>query len=245
MPPDIFTWKMSAVEDKNSVDMLRTQVIRAFLGKKDFPVINIIQLLPLQTDQAGDIAGRGSFTFGNGKFSNIAADKLWVQFTDPVLKQFSVTIPAKWTGAISVTDQTLKITFDNPPLIQMPQLVTMGVGRSMYQTYLSLQVSPSSAVSLLQDSVNENKQTQIQVALQAGGAHIRRASMTYLMLTDFSDFCGGNPNDNNWYVFKGNDGLCVVHHGDVIEGGQLYYTKVFGPNSKAACDQYWNTCGVH
>lgn len=246
MAPDTFTWKMSAASDKNSVDALRNKIIQAYSGKHPFPLVNIIQLLPLQTDQAGDVAARGSFTFTDGRFSNISTDTTWIQFTDPVLKQFSSTIPAKWSGSISVSGDTLKIGFDDPPLIQMPQLVKMGVGRSMYQKYLSLSVSPTFAISMMQDTADNNKLTEIQVSLTAShavAAHIRRASAAYLMLTDFSDLCGGDPNDNNWYVLKGNDGLCIVHHGTVVEGGQVYYVRVYGPASKADCDRFWATCG--
>lgn len=246
MAPDIFTWKMSAATDKNAVDSLRTRIIQAYLGKHPFPLAIIMQLLPLQTDQAGDAARRGSFTFTNGKFSNISDESLWIQFTDPVLKQFSATIPATWTGSISISGETLKISFDKPPLVQLPQLVQMGVGRSMYQNYLSLQVSPTMAISILQDTVNTAKETEIQVSLVSGGtvsAQLHRASMAYLTVTDVSGWCGGNPNDNNWYVLKGNDGLCIVHQGTVVEGGQIYYTVVYGPASKADCDKFWNTCG--
>src|SRR5436305_187078 len=109
---NIFHWKMSAVSDRVAVDRLRKDLIAAAQSHKDFPISEIVNLLPLKTDQTDDMIARGMIKFSGNKFSNTAQDDLWVEFQDPVLRKFSATVPANWTGTFKISGETLEVTFD-------------------------------------------------------------------------------------------------------------------------------------
>ena len=241
MNRDVFRWQMTAYQDKPSVDSLRLDIIEAYTKQQAFPVELILALLPLQTAQTADAAARGSFTFSGSKFANVVDDETWIEFEDPVLKTFSATVPAEWTGSVTVTGNDLRVEFDRPIELDIPRLAELGVDRSRFQQYQAAEVSPSLAISYLRESIGEGRETWVEVELEPTALVTRSAALEIQSSSVFraSNNCDtSNPNDPNWYVYQRQGGLCIVHHGTIVVGGQVAYVYKFGPATQAQCSAW-------
>jgi hypothetical protein len=129
--------------------------------------------------------------------------------------------------------------------------------RSMYQRVQSIRIDAEVAVTRLVDELNGNKITLIAVHLVPGfrlllgpeessspdaqGTAGLRYSRAAFDLGDICDDISGG--DDNWYVYRRRrDGICVVHQGSTIEGGDLAWERFFGPGTKEEADRAWSRC---
>jgi len=171
-----------------------------------------------------------------------------MEFDDPVLQTFNVTLPKVWQGSLSILGSELNVDF-NPLLeLEIPRLAQLGVGRSSFQKLASIRVNTQVSVTVLKESGAGFRETWIEAVLMDGQRIAITAGEKVQKYTAFDSSSSCPPNDQNnanWYVYRrSRDGICVVHEGEMIIGGQIAYEYKFGPNTKDACDNYYNTnCG--
>jgi hypothetical protein len=256
MTTDIYQWKMSARPHKDSIIALKKEIADAHSSQAQFPISLIVDLLPLQTNQSEEMISRGNFTITQDDFLNEADDELWMEFYDPVIEDFFATIPAFWKGTLKNENNIITILFDEPLELELPKVTQLGVDRSAYQLLKSIQVSTVASISKFIDSNDEDKETwilaefgdseEVDLAtfdLHAVGKDTESFGARMVNpLVAFADGenesnCGSDPNEPVWYVYKRGQ-LCIVHHGTMY--GSNGYTVVYGPDTKAACDNWVN-----
>lgn len=253
---DVFSWYMSAAPHRASVEAVRNEIVDSHAASRPLPVGLILDLLPLKTDQGAEIAARGMFEWDGDQFSNQAAEDLFVEFEDPVLKTFSITIPAEWSGTLSLSGDELTLTFEAPLTITIPELANQGVNRSALQNVSLIRLDPSASNTRFVDALEVTRITWIVASLDPAVSFMSAAalesftsgedevtettrSLRYYRMFSTSNNCGeGDPDNPNWYVYERNGGMCVVHYGEIIYGGELAYRYRFGPATKDKCDRY-------
>ncbi len=247
---------MSAKPHRDSILALTQEIAEAHKNQTSFPISLITDLLPLQTDQAVEVGARGTFTFNQDEFINEADSELWIEFYDPVMEEFSTTLPAIWKGHLKNENSVLTIIFDEPLELEIPRITSLGIDRSAYQLLESIQVSSVASISKLKDANDEEKEIWIQADIEdnlESGIELfplhkvgdstetfgERMMNPIIALTkdENSSSCGPDANDPEWYVYKRSQ-LCITHHG--IMYGSNGYTKEYGPSTKADCDNWIN-----
>lgn len=257
MPKEIYTWRMSASMHAPSIRSLAEEIIEANTSQTPLPVEVILDLLPLQTNQDQRIRERGEFVVTGNHFENIADSELFVEFYDPVIEDFNLTLPEVWKGKVLVSGDEVDIVFENPLEINIPKISEIGVDRSSFQLLVSLHVTKSAAVSKYLDDTDSDKETWVVAELSEldddedespalipeDGVAVTQAFSSsevnpmFAMASGSSGSCGGGDSDPDWYVYRKNGGLCLVHKG-IIVGGSLHYTEIYGPDFKTNCDKY-------
>lgn len=257
---EIYSWRMSARMHEPSIRSLVEEIIEAHTTQTPLPVEIILDLLPLQTNQDQEIRARGTFTINGDDFQNTADDDLYIEFYDPVIEDFNLTLPAVWKGTVKVSGNDIDLDFEQPLEINMPKIAQIGVDRSSFQLLKSLHVTKQAAVSKYVDLVDNEKETwvvaelsdrvdeeDIPILTPEDGAQVTEVlmgskinSMFATMASGSSGSCGGDEQGTDWYVYRKRGGLCIVHQG-IILGGSLHYTTKFGPDTKSNCDAYFLT----
>lgn len=240
---DVFHWKMSAAPHKESVDSLRIEIIHAYQNQLPVPISLIFALLPLDTDQADEAQARGNFEFDGDLFRNEAANPLWIEFRDPVLKTFNMTIPEIWGGTIQLVGEKLTIRFDPAIEWEIPRLTELGVDRTAFQIFESIEADPQVSITILRDKGSPSKETWIEARLDPSVPFRLEAdsSVSSIVTFDTAEECShGDPEEPNWYVYRRRDQLCIVHYGTIAIGGQLQYQYRFGPAKKSECERWRN-----
>lgn len=258
MAKDIYHWTMSARAHRDSIQALISEILEAWENQENLAVSIITDLLPLQTNQASEINARGTFMFSENDFVNESDSDLWIEFFDPVIEEFYTTLPATWNGALSYEEGVLTITFKSLIEMEVPRISSMGINRSAFQIVESIQVSQTTSITKLIDSTDSGKETWIQADMDAApivslkgfklyeldqGTEVlsaRQANpIAALIAKENEEGCGPAPDDPEWYVYRRNSGhYCIVHHGIMI--GSNGYTKRYGPDTKAGCDNWVN-----
>ncbi len=253
---DIFSWYMSAALHRDSVEALRREILESYQNQSPLPVGLILQLLPLQTPNEEEISMRGSFEWQGETFTNGASAETWVEFSDPVLGNFSSTIPPTWRGTIDVRDGEITLNFIDALKVSIPEIANQGINRSIQQRFDQAVLTAAFSRSRFVDVSDENKISLIVATLdptvdlksgQALGveneAHIADSARDlefYRAISTGSSCGGGDPDEPNWYVYRRvNDGLCIIHYGRINVGGVVAYVYEYGPDTKAACDRFW------
>lgn len=240
-PLDIFHWRMSAAQHKSAVDQLRREIILAHRHQTPLPVSLVVQLLPLRSEQLAEAAARGSFTFTDDTWSNEAMDELWMEFEDSVLQTFNTTIPRVWSGRVSINGEQLTIHFDSVLEIEIPRLSEMGVGRSSFQIMVSVDVDTDISLTILREVGQTGRDTWIEAKLNESTMRMYAApkEVTRYSAFDTEDSCAQDENERDWYVYRRlSAGLCFVHKGTIILGGEVAYERLFGPGTKAEADAF-------
>ena len=236
-------WRMSAIEHRSVVRAFRQDIIKHVQSGTAFPVGEIVDLLPIQTDQADDLRARGDFVITGGQFVNAAAQSLDVTINDPAMGMYTLTIPKKWAGTATINGEEVTLKFDGGIKAEIPRLRDLGVRRSEFQTFVEIQCDAKLSTSRFVDTVDTNLVTLVEVTV--GSATVSKRDYKTagnLVVFDSSVQCAsGDPGAQDWYVIvRKNDGLCFVHEGTVVEGGMVAYDTRFGPSTEAACDDYEN-----
>ncbi len=245
MSKDVFVWRMSAVDHRSAVLAFRQEIVEHHRAQSPFPISLITALLPIKSDQIDVLNDRGEFDIKGDRFTNAYSEETVVTIDDPTMKQYDIVIPETWKGEISVNGDDIKIIFDPQIELHVPRLSELGVGRSEFQLYASIEGDEKLTASRLIDKTDPSKETIIEVELENNAPSIKRltADATRLIAIDAaSGSCGGgDPNATDWYVYRRrSDGLGFVHEGTIIEGGDVGYEYRFGPSNKAACDNWLN-----
>ena len=260
MAKDIYQWIMSAKSHEDSIRVFRQEVIESHTNQTPFPISLIFDLLPLQTNHAKDAIARGSFKINQDEFSNHVNDDLWMEFFDPVIEEYYVTIPASLEGTIKIKDDIVTIIFNVPLELEIPRISRLGIDRSAYQVLTSIQVSSVATISKFADVNDSDKETWIlaefgvtqKTNLALFDLHFvddktehsgERLVNPLLSLVDNENRsgCGPDPDDPGWYVHKRrSDNLCIVHYGTMIYGGSISYIIVYGPNTRTNCQDWVN-----
>lgn len=241
MAKEVFNWRMSAEQHKSSVYALRDEIINHCTDQTPLALSLILDLLPLVTEERDLIVARGNVEFNGNEFSN-TGEETWIEFADQVLGNYYATIPEEWKGNVVIKDELITIEFTTPILVEIPELANLGVDRSSFQKFIGLKSTKQTTISFLVDNSDENKETWIDAVLQSNLP--RTLHTPDYELASFETFdtsnnnCGADPNDPNWYVYKRTtDGLCFVHHGNIINQAQIYEYR-YGPSTMADCDNY-------
>ena len=262
MTQNVYHWRMSAADHRASVLSLVYEIKQAHASQHPMPVSLISDLLPLQSNDLDLINARGEFEFSGDEFTNSVDDELWVEFYDPVLEEFSTTLPQEWKGRLEVTDTSLSIIFFEPLEIEMPRLSTLGVDRSSFQNITSIHVTEDASLTRMYDGVDPNKETWIQAELSTssekdildefGFPHLTDETEEYWesrvnplvnkMAKEKSKKCA-DPDEPNWYLYRRNtDGICLVHQGRIVQNAHLYQ-QIDGPATKADIERaFHNLC---
>lgn len=232
---DTFTWSMTAIPHADSIGALREEIISAHSNGGQLPVGLILDLIPVNTPNAQEAMERGAFAFSGDTFSN-AGTAMRVEIFDPVLDTYFMDIPETWSGTIKVVDDLVTLVFNVPLAIEIPRLAAIGVSRSKFQSLERMSCDKVRLLSELRDAVNGN-QTIFDVRLSddAGPAALGLKGRLTGMA---SDPCKPDPSDPNWYVYERGQGLCIVHYGEVVYGGEMAYTYRFGPATYDSCVQF-------
>lgn len=254
MTQSVYHWRMSAADHRTSVLSLVHEIKQAHASQQPMPVSLITDLLPLQSNDLDLINARGDFVFSGNEFVNDAEDELWVEFYDPVLEEFSTTLPMEWKGRLEVTDTSLSIIFFDPLEIEMPRLSTLGVDRSSFQNITSIHVTEDSSLTRMYDGVARNKETWIQAEFSASSekdildefgfpqltdeteeySESRFNPLVNKMIIENANRCS-DPDDPNWYLYRRDDGICIVHSGRILRNAHRYQ-QIDGPGTKADMD---------
>lgn len=233
---DVFYWRMNAAMHRTSVAALVAEIRDSQTKKQPLPLSIITTLLPLATPQREEIAKRGNFEWvSEQSWENRANTELRVQLDDPAMGTFFALLPAHWKGSVEGDESELELTFDTPLELEIPKLAELGLGRSAFQLFVSITVSAELAESVLDDGVDQSKETRVQAILGdflnvrqfEGNLKVRVAELFSL-----GRDCGTqDKNDPNWYVYRRiNGGLCFIHYGTVIDHAEIYQ-YVFGPGT--------------
>lgn len=258
MNKDVYHWRMSAADHRASVLSLVHEIKQAHASQQPMPVSLITDLLPLQTNDFDLINARGVFEFSGDEFINSADGELWVEFYDPVLEEFSTSLPQEWKGHLAVTETSLSIIFFEPLEIEMPRLSSLGVNRSSFQNIVSIHVTDDASLTRMYDGLDQNKETWIQAELSTesekdildkfGFPNLTDETEEYSesrfnplinkMVKENSSECS-DPQDPNWYVYKRNDGICIVHLGRILQNAHTYH-RIAGPGTKEQMDSIYH-----
>jgi hypothetical protein len=241
---DVFVWRMSAEIHRSAILAFRREIIDHYTAKTPFPIALISFLLPIKSDQLKELNDRGSFTIDGDNFSNSYSDETTVTVDDPTMKQFDVVVPEKWQGTISVKGKDIKIEFNPSIELRVPRLSELGIGRSQFQLYSSMEGDEKLISSRLVDKVDNTKETIIEVELEADAASNQRLleDATKLAVFDAAvlSCSSSNPNDPVWHVWRHQGGLCFV--GRIVTGSDPYdipnYDHMFGPDTQRAADAW-------
>jgi hypothetical protein len=254
---DEFRWRMDASAHDTVLRALRAQIMSAHQLQQPLPMAEIIALVPLITSQHDDVGRRGAVTFTGDRFANRANDPLWITFSDPAIGEFYVTLPAVFSGTVRVNLQEIAIALDSPIELEIPKLAELGVNRGSFQDLTTITLSPEISISTLIDKTAPQRITKIEAELasgillrgaagEAGDAQKRRPGgpsaferEVAARLLGAKDPCGPDPNDPVWRVYRRADGICIIEGDGWAEGGGVW-VPVFGPDTKAACDRYFN-----
>jgi hypothetical protein len=233
----LLNWRMNASMHVSAVRALEHDLRECAAKLTPFSIRTIVDLLPLSTPNRKEVIARGACTIdASGKWINKAGSDLRVQFDDPAMGTFYVTIPREWTGTISASPDLLRIVFDPALHLEIPKLATMGVGRGSFQDLLSLSLSKQEALSSLVDVSDASMRTDVHALLEeaVSSSVVAGSALTLMDFFSLSQNCGGtsNPDDPNWYVVRRNDGLCFVHYGTFIDQAEVY-TIIWGPGKLA------------
>lgn len=254
---NVFRWRMDASTHTSVMRALRREIVNSYSAHSDLPLSTVVALLPLATNQSTEISGRGAIRFAGAAFRNAAQRDLWLEFSDPAMGDFSLTLPSVISGQIAVTGDRIALAFDTPIELEIPRLATLGVNRSSYQDLVSLELTPATSVSSLRERTHPDRITQIDaelgreqlrnlLSLETEASESTRDLASLAMVLNASKSCGGDPDDPNWYVYWDKQLQdCIVHHGTIITGGQIRYQHRFGPATQRSCEQYVaNNCPV-
>jgi hypothetical protein len=261
MTRDIFHWQMSAIMHKSAVMTLQTYIVDAYqsVPQGSVPIVLLFALLPLHCEQADEAIGRGSIQIIGQQWQNITDSDLLLDFADPVLKDFTSTLPAALKGTLNVEDSILKIYFDPAIPIEIERLAELGVNRSKYQLLTKMEVSSQRVISYLKDKYIEEKEVWIEALFEqdlqslfslSSEDSIKTFSDTYSCPPSQSPSpspdpggpSGPGPSDKNWYVFKRqNDGCCFLHDNPTYIYQALIYDRVYGPDTYQNCSNWANT----
>lgn len=249
---------MNARAHRDSVNALVFEIKSAHTNQTPLPINIISQLLPLQSDQLDDVEDRGVFEFDGDSFTNEADGELWIEFYDPVLEEFSATLPAVWKGAVDIQGKSLRISFSEPIPLEISKIATIGINRSSFQSLASIVITPKASVSRLIDGIDEDKETFIVAELEdfeeddienvkilgineTTETYGERVANAFTMLAAEEDDCGCGPcaDEPDWYVYRKRTGItCFTHSGTIV--GAPAYDRLYGPDTKAACDNWIN-----
>ncbi|MFN3649291.1 MAG: hypothetical protein ACK47B_06885 [Armatimonadota bacterium] len=258
---DTFIWRMDGTAHKSSVDRLRQEIIHAHTSQTPLAISIILNALPVESPQSGAAVKRGAFKITGKQFENVGSKELRMQFSDPALKDFTVTIPKRISGAIDSTTPALRISFDSLLLADIPRLAELGINRSRFQRVTGFELSAATSVTFLADDLNPDRLTWIDVAL-TDAAHRASTAATLMELAMMApqlarcpevgevmpvalradDPCCGDEEEKIWYVGRrhGTEGqrLCEIACHKFIVGGQVAYDNVWGPDTKKGCNDY-------
>jgi hypothetical protein len=254
---DEFRWRMDASAHDTVLRALRAQITSAHQAQRPLPMAEIITLVPLITTQQDDVERRGAVTFTGDRFVNRANQPLWITFSDPAIGEFYVTLPDVFSGTVRVNLSEIAIALDTPIELEIPKLAELGVNRGSFQDLTNITLSPEISISTLKDKSAPQRITKIEAELASGlllqGAAAagekqgRRSAgpsaFEYAVaarLLGAKDPCGPDPKDPVWSVYRRADGICIIEGDDWAAGGSTTWVRVFGPATKAACDQYFN-----
>ena len=261
MAQDIYHWRMSAASHSESINMLKREIEESHANQTALEMLLILELLPLQTEQHEEVRDRGYFNFQGDEFSNTGDDELWIEFYDPVLEEFTITIPKEWKGKLERKDDKLSIIFEQPLELEIARLASMGVDRSLFQKLIKMIITPSASLSILEDGGDVNKITVIQADIEdispADYEFVKSqlitdetesfsASMKNLFDKDGEKDCDSClsdcPEEKKWYVLN-RSGACIVH-GSTVYGANGYKVE-YGPDTQDNCYAWIaNNCGV-
>lgn len=227
---------MTAYPHKSAADALRFEISEAHAQGASVTTGLILDLLPLSTAQAQELAERDPFQFTGDKFES-SGDELRTEIYDPVLDVYYLSVPSVWSGSVIISAGTVEILFDTPLQLELPRLASLGVSRSKFQKLIKITGDPERVVSELVDDAN-GATTILDVHLVPTAVPLARG-LTGKLLAMASSPCP-TSSEANWNVYerRNSHGVCVVHEGDYIYGGGQAYDKVFGPDTKEACDEY-------
>lgn len=199
-----------------------------------------MDLLPINTPNAQELMEREAFEFGTSTFQS-KGDELRVEIFDPVLDTYYMDVPAVWKGTVVTANDSVELAFDPPLALEMPKLAALGVGRSKFQLLVGIKADRERLVSTLRDTVNENL-TIIDVTLRADAPPLD-AGITGRIIGMAGDPCGGIGGglyDTDWYVLErvGQAGMCIIHKGRIVYGGQIAYNERYGPSDYKDCERF-------
>ncbi len=237
MSNDTFTWTMTAFPHKSAIDALRLEIREARANGSAVPTGLILDLIPLSSAQAQQLAERAPFQFSGDKFESVG-DALRSEIYDPVLDVYYVSVPEVWNGSVTTNAEgSVEIVFETPIQLELPRLASLGISRSKFQRLTKVTGSPDRVVSELIDETN-GATTLLDVHLTPTAEPLAHG-FTGKMLARASSPCEGGD-EANWNVYerRNSAGMCVVHEGDYIYGGEVAYDRKFGPDTKEACEQY-------
>lgn len=241
MQTDVFHWTMDASMHIRQVALLRTEVATARSNQTPLAIRDVLVLVPLNTMQSEEAIQRGDLTFSGDQFENRDDQPLYMEFGDPVLETFSAEIPARWAGTVELDGDTVKVRFDPPIELEIPRLAEMGVNRSSFQALTRVTLSPSVSTSVLQEVGRPEKETWVEAILTENALFEMAADAdvaSYVKMFGSTNPCGSTEDEPNWYlVRRKRDRLCFVHDGKVITGGQVAYDVLYGPATKADCEE--------
>ncbi|MEW8047658.1 MAG: hypothetical protein AB2805_14295 [Candidatus Thiodiazotropha sp.] len=247
MSTEIFKWRMSAEIHKESVDLLRDEIIEAHSKKEPLPISIIFALLPLDSANAQEISDRGDFIITNDSFENIYHSETLGEFRDPVLKDFFIRIPEVMSGTITVTGTDIDIIFTPPMEMEISRLSELGVDRSKFQLVKGIHLTVGLSTTYMQENNALGRETWIEAVLIPGTVSelndvqiaSQEVSITGVASSMDASCQSSDPDEPNWYVYqRGTSGYCFTRYGRIAMGGQLAYTYRFGPATKEQCYEY-------
>lgn len=265
---DVLYYELNGYNHKRDVNTLQTELTSSFLAHRNFSLRRLLELLPLDIKSPGRILARGDISWiSDGKVTNeYEADQV-LEFGDPALGTFFLSVPAKITSKYKIDSAKDSFSFEiqaKGVVLQLNKLVEEGFNRSAFQIIKELHFERNKFYSVLEDQNDPKKITHLVVllapeakvsAIQPSNSlisfatfteEVEKVNMKYFSALD-KNCCDEIFGGDEWYVFyrkgSGNPGICVEHKGTTIEGGEVAWERVGGPfDSEQEAKNFTNTC---
>lgn len=257
---DVFVWRFTAFDKKAEILDLRELLIEARENQTSIEITRLFDALPISTPQRPQAEARGEITVTGSEFTNISADELWMEFTDPAMGQFFVTVPPEFRADVPEPVDSITITFAEGAEIgfEVPKIEELGVKRSKFQLIREIEISDKFTITRTEDEGDPGKKSEIFVLFEqeipveniediaalffSGKQELDKDGnpVTYsAMLAEFAALgvsCNFGVGDGQWYVLRRrNDGVCFVHDTNNIPNTEIRYQ-----GSKDACEKYFD-----
>lgn len=252
MPETTVRWRLDGRMHKAQVKELRELLSDSITSERTVPIYRLLALLPVQTDQREEAEQRGEISSRAGRLENTAPNETWMEFYDPAMGAFFVTVPRELRADGSVEGEVVRIEFHETATLalELPKLEELGLDRTKYQKVAQVVLASGSVTTTLVDEQFEERRTEIDVLLAnppegdiaalAVEGEVRDGLRFADAVVAFGDFdVGCGLQDDHWYVLRrARDSLCFTHDTDTLGPGPA--PTVMYEGTKADCDQWIN-----
>ena len=264
---DIPTIVITAAHMKDRALGFRKAFIENYLKTNtDYPISAIFQATSLWPSTAGALKlllQRKSIVIRNGQLTNSVGRSVEATF-NPIVndQQFSIAVlfPSPLSMRATYDESHLAISATTPlptTFIVKPKVdgaaylpdkadvleIAIIDSAITYTFAKSGTLTPAFIVAAQFDGISSDLlASTLEQRLSRSYSAVAASSPQSVRLFS-SGMCGGD--DSNWYVLcDQHEHITIVHHGTIVEGGQLQYRVLFGPDTQANCDAWDNANGA-